>query len=105
MVLMSGECVADADWPCIAELYSDEGDSFVSRLNGLFSGLLIDRQRSRALLFNDRYGLERLYFHETSDALYFASEAKALLRVLPELREFEERPSAIAARKKARGDG
>ena len=40
-------------------------------------------------MFNDRYGVERIYWHETADAFYFASEAKALLRVLPGLREFD----------------
>ena len=62
-------------------------------LNGLFSGLLVDRRRNLALLFNDRYGIERIYYHETPAALYFASEAKALLRVLPELRAFDEEAS------------
>ena len=48
-------------------------------LNGLFSGLIIDRRRARASLFNDRYGVERVYVHETEHGTYFASEAKALL--------------------------
>ena len=34
---------------------------FVAGLNGLFSGLLIDRARRHVLLFNDRYGSERIY--------------------------------------------
>ena len=59
-------------------------------LNGLFSGLLIDRRRRRAFLFNDRYGVERVYVHQTEDATYFASEAKALLRVLPATRSFDD---------------
>jgi asparagine synthase (glutamine-hydrolysing) len=90
VVAMAGDCVADGGWPRVADLYRESGDGFVTRLNGLFSGLLIDRRRSRALLFNDRFGLERIYYHETSDACYFASEAKALLRVLPELRAFDD---------------
>ncbi len=36
----------------------------------------------KRMLFNDRYGVERIYWHETNDAFYFASEAKALLRSL-----------------------
>ena len=60
--------------------------SFFAQLNGLFSGLLIDKRRNVAFLFNDRYGMERIYWHENKDLYYFASEAKALLRVLPELR-------------------
>src|SRR6266436_7639720 len=76
------------DW--LVHLYEEEGDQFFEKLNGLFSGLLIDKKRNRAFLFNDRYGMERIYFCETKDATYFASEAKALLRVLPELRSFDQ---------------
>jgi len=39
------------------------------------------------------------------DVSGFAGKAPWLKPLPPELREFEERPSAIAARKKARGDG
>jgi asparagine synthase (glutamine-hydrolysing) len=45
-------------------------------------------------LFNDRYGAERIYWHQTKDATYFASEAKALLSILPELRELD--PDGVA---------
>src|SRR4051812_28831318 len=89
-VLMAGECVSDHGWPKVADRYLEEGDRFVSELNGLFSGLVINRTSRRTLLFNDRFGLERLYFHQTADAVYFASEAKALLRVLPHLRSFDD---------------
>ena len=74
----------------MAAAYIDSGVSFVSQLNGLFAGLLVDRQLRRAFLFNDRYSLERIYYYETEEATYFASEAKALLRVLPELRAFDD---------------
>lgn len=63
--------------------YEDRGDGFLTELNGCFSGLLIDRRARRVVLFNDRYGLGRIYVHEDEDAFYFASEAKALLRLLP----------------------
>ncbi len=103
-LLFSGECFADPeivsnlrekghnitttrDW--LVHLYEDEGDRFFEKLNGLFSGLLIDKRQRKTFLFNDRYGLERIYFHERDNDLYFASEAKALLRVLPELRGFD----------------
>jgi len=73
----------------LVHLYEEYGDQFFEKLNGLFSGLLIDQRQRKVFLFNDRYGMERIYWHETPDAFYFASEAKALLRVLPELREFD----------------
>ena len=105
-LLFSGECFLDSEtyaflgrrghainsgvgnW--LIPLYLERGDGFFEQLNGLFSGLLIDHGRRRAFLFNDRYGMERLYWHENDDAFYFASEAKALLRILPELREFDK---------------
>ncbi len=74
----------------LLRLYDRFGEDWVAELNGLFSGLLIDRRRGRAWLFNDRYGLEHIYVHETHEATYFASEAKALLRVLPTLRTFDD---------------
>jgi asparagine synthase (glutamine-hydrolysing) len=43
------------------------------------------------IIFNDRYGMERVYWHEGLDGVFFASEAKALLRVLPSLRVLDER--------------
>ena len=76
------------DW--LVHLYEEEGDKFFEKLNGLFSGLLIDKKRKTAFLFNDRYGAERIYWHETKDAMFFASEAKALLSVLPNLRSFDD---------------
>jgi len=70
--------------------YEEEPD-FPKGLNGRFHGLVADRIRGTVLLFNDRYGLQRLYYHEAKDAVYFASEAKAILKVRPELRAADER--------------
>jgi len=105
-ILLSGECFpepaivtrlrrkghnfGDGKGTWLAHLYEEEGSKFWESLNGSFSGLLIDKRGARAFLFNDRYGTERVYWHQTADAFYFASEAKALLRVLPELREFDQ---------------
>jgi asparagine synthase (glutamine-hydrolysing) len=47
---------------------------------------MIDQARQTATLFNDRYGIHRLYYHDSKEAFYFAAEAKAILRVCPELR-------------------
>lgn len=87
--ILAGEC-----WPMerevLAQLYETHGDGFLGRLEGLFSGVLVDRRRSRILLFNDRYPGERLYAFRRGEVVWFASEAKALLEVLPELRAWDE---------------
>ena len=106
VLLFSGECFADrgtrsrlrqkghqlgqtaGSW--LVHLYEEEGDRFFEKVNGLFSGLLIDQRQGKGFLFNDRYGVERIYWNETKGAIFFASEAKALLRVSPELRTFDQ---------------
>jgi len=65
--------------------------SFPAGLNGRFHGLLTDRTRETMTLFNDRYGMHRIYYHEAKEAFYFAAEAKAILAVRPELREVDKR--------------
>ena len=74
----------------LVHLY-EEDSSFLPRLNGRFHGLLIDRKLGSATLFNDRYGMERVHYHESKDAFYFAAEAKAILAVRPELRRMDPR--------------
>ena len=73
----------------LVERYVERGPAFLEQLNGWFSGVVIDTRRRTILLFNDRYGLERVHFHEHASGFYFGSEAKSLLRVLPELRQIE----------------
>jgi asparagine synthase (glutamine-hydrolysing) len=69
-----------------------ESDSnFPCSLNGRFHGLLVDRTCGTATLFNDRYGMHRLYYHQAQDVFYFAVEAKAILAVRRELRTIEPR--------------
>src|SRR5713101_973337 len=79
----------ESDGPSyLVHRYEDEPD-FPRRLNGRFHGLIADRTRGTVLLFNDRFGLQRLYYHEAKDALYFAAEA--ILKVRPELRATDAR--------------
>jgi asparagine synthase (glutamine-hydrolysing) len=69
----------------LLELYAELGEQFFARLNGWFAGVIIDRRSKRVTLFNDRYGMGRIYFHASSNEFLFASEAKALLKIRPAL--------------------
>jgi len=68
----------------------EEEPSFPLGLNGRFQGLAADKRNGAATLFNDRYGMHRVYYHESKDAFYFAAEAKAILAVRPELRSLDQ---------------
>lgn len=70
-------------------LYEQLGLSVVEKLNGTFSGAIADFRTKQIYLFNDRYGLGRIYYHQAKDAFYFACEAKALLSAFPKLRQLD----------------
>jgi asparagine synthase (glutamine-hydrolysing) len=74
----------------LVHLY-EEDRSFPAPLNGRFHGVVIDRNWGSAVLFNDRYGMHRLYYHQSPDGFYFAAEAKAILAVCPETRKLDMR--------------
>jgi asparagine synthase (glutamine-hydrolysing) len=81
-----GHQLGPAKLSYLVHLYEDDSSSFPAQLNGRFHGLLVDRNRRTAMLFNDRYGMHRIYHHHSKDSFYFAAEAKAILSVRPELR-------------------
>ena len=76
----------------LVHTYEDNA-AFPANLNGRFHGLVADARRNTLTLFNDRYGMHRIYYHQLRDqsheAFYFAAEAKAILAVRPELREVD----------------
>jgi asparagine synthase (glutamine-hydrolysing) len=86
-----GGHAADDCAATLVSLYAEQGIAALEKLNGCFCGLLVDLRRREVVLFNDRYGLNRIYVHEQSGGLFFGSEAKSLLVVLPELRALDPR--------------
>jgi asparagine synthase (glutamine-hydrolysing) len=75
----------------LIHLYEKLGLRALERLNGWFSGLLVDLQHRQAILFNDRYGFGRIYVQEGDGRLLFSSQAKSLLAGVPKLRELDPR--------------
>jgi asparagine synthase (glutamine-hydrolysing) len=75
----------------LVHLYEEMGCEFLEKLNGWFSGILLDLRKQKLVLFNDRYGVNRLYYHEDATGFYFSSEAKTLLKILPQTRQLNQR--------------
>src|SRR5438477_770233 len=88
---MRGHEFGSGDASYLVHLYEEMGCQFLERLNGWFSGVLLDLREQTLVLFNDRYGVNRIYYHEDSSGFYFASEAKALLKILPITRQLDLR--------------
>lgn len=60
-------------------LYRRYGHRFLDLCNGMYAGAILDPARHRLLLFRDRFGIKPLYYAETEEGLFFASEIGALL--------------------------
>jgi asparagine synthase (glutamine-hydrolysing) len=63
--------------------------SVVDAINGQFAGAAVQHSSGEVWIFNDRFGYRRLFVHMSDDMLFFATEAKGLLAVLPETRDFD----------------
>jgi len=72
-----------SDTETILAAYDGLGVSAPTALRGMFAFALWDGRRQRLLLSRDRFGIKPLYYTVVDGVLYFASEAKALLPILP----------------------
>lgn len=74
----------------LVHLYEEDGIGFLKKLNGSFSGILADLREDKLILFNDRFGLNRIYYHEGPDRFHFSSEAKSILGQVPDVRRLDD---------------
>ncbi len=71
-----------SDCETILHAYRHYGEDFLDKLHGMFAFALYDKPAGRLLLARDRLGIKPLFFAQTPDGLYFASEQKALFPIL-----------------------
>jgi len=69
----------------LVDLYKKNGEKWFEKLNGWFCGVIIDSRYKRISLFNDRYGMHRVFVYESKDGYYFSSDVKAVLAIMPEV--------------------
>ena len=70
-----------SDTECIAHLYEDFGEEYVTHLRGMFAIAIWDLREKKLLLARDRFGIKPLYYWQDGRDLYVGSELKCLLSV------------------------
>lgn len=71
--------LSDSDTEVLLAGYQQWGEDVLERLQGMFAFCIYDTLNRSAFLARDRFGQKPLLFHEQSNRLIFASEAKAIL--------------------------
>ena len=80
-----------SDTEVIAALYAEHGTAAFRQLRGMFAIAIWDASRERLVLARDRVGKKPLYYTQTSEGFWFASETKALRAAVPH-RDVATRP-------------
>jgi asparagine synthase (glutamine-hydrolysing) len=69
---------SNTDTEVLLNLYADQGANMLDRLDGMFAFAIWDRLEQTLFLGRDHVGIKPLYYAQTNEAFYFASEEKAL---------------------------
>ncbi len=72
---------SQGDTEVVLEAYKEWGADCVQRFVGMWAFAIFDRPSHTVLISRDRFGIKPLYYARVGDAVYFASEIKALLAV------------------------
>ena len=75
-------CRSGSDVEIVPFLYRKYGLQFLQRLNGMFAMVLIDDTNGRRFLVRDRFGKKPLFYKVAGEGVYFASELKALKKIV-----------------------
>lgn len=70
---------SDSDSEIVLHLYEELGAKAFDLLNGMYAIVIWDTKKRKLILARDRLGIKPLYYAETDEGIFFASELKALL--------------------------
>jgi asparagine synthase (glutamine-hydrolysing) len=70
---------SDSDTEVLLNLYLAEGESLLSKINGIFAFAIWDQRSEALFLSRDALGVKPLYYAANNGQFFFASEIKALI--------------------------
>ncbi|MCG8345682.1 MAG: asparagine synthase (glutamine-hydrolyzing) [Chlorobiales bacterium] len=78
-----------SDTEVLLNLYLEEGENLMARLNGIFGFAIWDNRTRSLLIVRDGLGVKPLYYCISRKGFAFASEIKGLLQLVPEERQID----------------
>ena len=83
--LISEECLSTefGDTRVLFEVLQRHGISYLKKLNGMWAFAFLKKNDRELVLSRDRFGEKPLYYYKDKNCLFFASELKTLLEILP----------------------
>lgn len=77
---------SSSDTAVILAAYNHWGNDCVKRFRGMFSFAIWDDLKKLLFCARDHFGIKPFYYYESNDSIYFASEPKAIVPFIEELR-------------------
>ena len=71
--------ISEGDTEVVLKAYAAWGESFASRLQGMFAIAIWDQKRQQLVLVRDRFGIKPCYYSHGAYGFRFASNSQALL--------------------------
>ncbi|MFW0778060.1 MAG: asparagine synthase (glutamine-hydrolyzing) [Rickettsiales bacterium] len=75
-----------SDTETILAAYEVYGQDCLSHLRGMFAFAIVDQKTNTLFAARDRFGIKPFYYTIVDDVFYFASEIKALLPFVPDIK-------------------
>ena len=72
--------ITSSDTEVLLAAYLKWGNTFVSKLNGMFAFAIWDKIKGQFILARDRMGIKPLYYTEDDQSIYFSSSVKGLMQ-------------------------
>lgn len=70
---------SNSDTEVLLRAYLEWGEACITRLRGMFAFALWDKAKQKLVMARDHFGKKPLFLWQTTDAVFFGSEIKALL--------------------------
>ena len=73
---------SDSDSEVLVEAWAEWGSKVLNRLTGMFAFAIYDKLNSTITLVRDAFGIKPLYYSNSSEGFYFASELQPLINLI-----------------------